>query len=643
MNVEDDYEDQDSDLDQQSTGEDETEVDDCGFTINLVTNSIPASSFSFDYMGSTDIDYANTVHSATDSSDSKAMLPKSSAVSSENEPLTNALNQNIQINTQQPNVSAIQVNNIDIHNQNFTVQHAGGVKSESKEEIKKQQNNDDSEISLDMNSIHSFHKNLFKLHFGTDDLSQAHVFMNNEIKYIQQIQEKQNAKQYVSIEESLNLVQSRYYALFMAQLEQTMANNKSKNKCHDLNMDQIRYSVTQAILLTIFDDIQCFGKIWFKHFVQNHETVLLTLETSSNNIKNKTLNRNIFIQMSDKQHDKYSSPESFLQFLKTIIPSDWNKFLNNTIGKILKNKFSECDNPDWNTSFKNNTWKSLFHDIMQIESYEQKKTFRTLIFKICAQSGKALYKLISMSVLHYDQLKQQIPDKGPWEAKTVWTTIKFALAVWPQIIGHYLSMFKYICKSDFGEWDIYGALSFYLGCFSMWAFYDPSKWNDEFNFVATTIPITYYGLTTIIEKSHSPNCFNLSSIINSQFNTDKQENHWTSQNTPLCFAYIVALFELHYDKLGKIFGAGEFTHEEHFQSHLFDKNQLNDQSVQKAFDNFITQSTKVLTDDEEKEIMNTLTSLTSTKLDTYGESNRVFLSKYTNPSINLHQRMYKQH
>lgn len=103
----------------------------------------------------------------------------------------------------------------------------------------------------------------------------------------------------------------------------------------------------------------------------------------------------------------------------------------------------------------------------------------------------------------------------------------------------------------------------------------------------------------------------------------------------------VAAFDLHYDKLGKIFGAGKFRNEEHFQSHLFNKNELNDQSVKKAFDNFITQSTNVLTDEEEKEIMNTFTSLSSTKLDTYGASNRLFLSKYTNPNINLHQRMYK--
>ena len=106
--LDEDFEDQDSDLDHQTTHDHdyETHLNASGFELNM-----EASPSFYNFMGNDDVDYAKTVDGATVSADSTAMLqkqsavsphisavsPDASAVSCEIEPLANVSNENIHI------------------------------------------------------------------------------------------------------------------------------------------------------------------------------------------------------------------------------------------------------------------------------------------------------------------------------------------------------------------------------------------------------------------------------------------------------------------------------------------------------------------------------------------------------------------
>lgn len=549
------------------------------------------------------------------------------------------LSQPLVNNVDERNVFQSPVNNVNITNildvntqidptqHDFGIKHQGGIKMEQDNETN---NENDDNISLDITSCEAFHKKLFKIHFGTDDLGHAATFLNNEISYISQIQDKMNQRMYISPAESLALTQSRYYALFMAQIQMTFFNNNIKDDFKDLDVKHLRMQFSFDIIQQLYKNIQCFWKLWFKDFVCANNDLLLLMETSQNEISLNRLNKNIYVQLSDNDNDKYPTYKAFLEFLKTMIPSDWNAFLTNSVCKILKHKNYNLPQLNWNEALINGDWKSLFAKIMLIPQYSHKKYFRLLLLKIIAQSSKAMYKLITMSLMHYELLIKNLPDTGPWHHLSVWTAVKFALAVWPQIIKHYLCLSKFGCVSDLDSWERMGSITFYFGCMGMWGMYDPLKWTDDSKFVGSIIPLDYYGLKSTISQWYSPKCFNTVNVIDKQYNNGNQnDNHWTIQHTPLCFAYIVAAFSLHYNKLGQLYGVGIFDEEYTFQCDAFNGDNVSDAVIKKAFDKFVVKSiNESISEQDEKEIVTTFLTLSNTKLDTYNMDTNCILSKF---------------
>lgn len=131
---------------------------------------------------------------------------------------------------------------------------------------------------------------------------------------------------------------------------------------------------------------------------------------------------------------------------------------------------------------------------MQILTYPQKSDFKHLFFKVTSQASKTLFKILTIAVQHFQKLQDQCPNNDAWKYQPVWTAIKFALTVFPQILKYYLSPNKYLHANDFKEWNKLGSVAFFMACVGVWGITDANKYQSYDQFISTFTPCTYYGL-----------------------------------------------------------------------------------------------------------------------------------------------------
>ena len=233
-----------------------------------------------------------------------------------------------------------------------------------------------------------------------------------------------------------------------------------------------------------------------------------------------------------------------------------------------------------------------------------------------------------MAMQYFTELGNQHPSTGPWETQTVWTAIKFAITVFPQVLQYYLSPSKYLHISDLQDWDKLGAFAFFLSCMGTWAFYDTHKWENHFNFVCSFSPTNFYGLKSKIEQYYIPQCFQTGTITTKQYNISRDENHWTQQMTPVCFMYVISAYQLHYQTLGNLFGQAKYLNNKGFDTDSFVQTTANEECIKAAFANYITKSMDVPYA-EEKAVIDTFSTISTIDIDPYSQTNRLILTSIT--------------